>query len=168
MQAKLRRYKDTLIVTGSGVIVFGVWSMIRVFLEFVLQTSDMDAFLEIVKALEIPLAVIYLVVALMLMIPLGFHLYVGMCARAEGYEKKKKSGSTRRYAYLVFAFLMAIVFGAGLFFKTAQLFSGASDAESNGIIALVIDATFLFVLLRMIIASIQVKRLGKKTAGEVA
>ena len=36
MQSELRKYKDLLIVTGTGVIIFSLWSAVKVTLQFIL------------------------------------------------------------------------------------------------------------------------------------
>ena len=50
-EVKLRRYQNLLTLSGLGVIVFGLWSILKVFL--ILLLND-DTFSEMIEAAEVP------------------------------------------------------------------------------------------------------------------
>ena len=69
-EVKLRRYQNLLTLSGLGVIVFGLWSILKVFL--ILLLND-DTFSEMIKAAEVPdnsvtRLILYLLLAVLLLI----------------------------------------------------------------------------------------------------
>ena len=94
-EVKMRRYQNLLTVSGLGVIMFGVWSVLRtILLLFFQQNAVSQAFNDESVTVRI---LSYTILAVMLLADSLSRLFVGLSARAEGFGKKKG------YAYIVFA-----------------------------------------------------------------
>ena len=82
MEKKLRRSQVSLVTLGAGVILFGLWSVIKSLLYF--RTGlfdDLDTQVEPEQLLLVKLITVGLV-ALIVFADLGFRLKLGLCARA--------------------------------------------------------------------------------------
>ena len=104
MEKKLRRSQVSLVTLGFGVILFGVWSVIKSLLYF--RTGlfdDLDTQVEPEQLLFVKLVTVAFV-ALIVFADLGFRLKIGLSARAEGMGRRQKSG------YLVPAALIVLSF----------------------------------------------------------
>ena len=102
MEAQLRKHQTTLIIIGSGVIVLGIWSVVKVILYHLLASGafqqdtpelfweDIDDYSE--YALSIGIMVVELLC----------RLYVGHSARSEG------SGQRKGNAYVIVTCLLSL------------------------------------------------------------
>ena len=112
-EIKMRRYQNLLTVSGLGVIIFGLWTVLKTILLLFLQEDMVD---------DLPDGLFYRVLFFtliggVLLIDFLIRLFVGLSARAEGFGKKKG------YGYIVVAILIAIASLASLvliFFDTAD------------------------------------------------
>ncbi len=190
-----RKNKDTLLITGNGVIAFGSWSIIRLILYMIVNRHlitmiieqsvtfsrddlPMDrAFFE--RLVFILLLVVLFIISLILLL---LHFYVGLSARAEAL--KKKNGhfylflSILMIAGTVFSVLYSLsmlitafggewaLFGAGESLKMATAFSAESNPVWDAITSAVVDTTLLFTLMQMIISAFRVKRYRKRSGGQ--
>ena len=77
----LRRNQDTLVIVGTGVIIFGIWSLLKTLFALLLNIGDLY---ELILKEETPegRVAIFIVVTLMLMIDLAFRVSVGLSAIA--------------------------------------------------------------------------------------
>ncbi|MBQ9269226.1 MAG: hypothetical protein IJ206_06855 [Oscillospiraceae bacterium] len=158
LHIRLRKNQNTLSVIGLGVIVFGVWSVIKI----VLYTAlDNDGLVASSLRGNLDRWVFWIMMGIFLAADLGLRLHVGLSAMAEG-----RGGSPRK-AYIVLTFLMALVsfalFAAGMvglwFSDSLEISIGVSLVSS------IVDATSCVLLFEMAVSAIQVKRL-RKTLGE--
>ncbi len=113
-----RKTTDTLIITGNGVIAFGLWSVIRAVLFIIIyhgpladilresiNTSGGDPTMDpalFEKAVFVLLFVLFLVVVLVI---LALHFYVGLSARAVGFG----TGNRRFYLFLAVFMILCIL-----------------------------------------------------------
>lgn len=151
MERELQRSRSSLVISGTAVIAFGLWSVIKLVLSFLLLPDQYSDYLTIDgpgagKALQIlALAVVGLFV-------LGVHVYVGLCARSEGIKGK------RRYFYLAVAILMILFTAASIVLNV--LYPG--DSIMDLIIQILVDITFIAALAELIYSSIVLKRLRRQ------
>ena len=161
-EVKLRRYQNLLTLSGLGVIVFGLWSILKLFL--ILLLND-DTVSETIKAAEMPdefttRLALYLVLGVIILIDFLMRLFVGLSARSEGF------GNKRGNAYVVFAALIALsslISVVFIFFDTS-LTSISSVLEL--IVSVFVEATATVVMIELLVSAITVKKL-KKELGEV-
>ena len=85
----LRRNQDTLVIVGTGVIIFGIWSLLKTLFALLLNIGDLY---EVILKEETPegRVAIFIVVTLMLMIDLAFRVSVGLSAIAVARGKKSR------------------------------------------------------------------------------
>ena len=153
-ERKMRRYQNLLTVSGLGVIIFGLWSVLKTILllfmkEGILSEIPDDTFVRVM---------FFLILGGILLIDVLIRLYVGLSARAEGFGKKKG------YGYVVIAILMALASLASLvliFFDTNE------QSLWELIVSVIVEATSLVVTIELLVAAFTVKKL-KKELGEVS
>lgn len=152
-QVKLRRYQNLLIVSGTGVIIFGLWSVIKGILIFLTQTEYLIGPMN-----ELPKGAIYRIILFgILAFFMGgiifFRLFVGLSARSLGFGKKN------RWLYLVFAFIMLLIALLSIVHDVRSIIDG--EDFLGYLVSLIVDVTSGLTLLEMIVASFMVKRLRK-------
>ncbi len=156
LERRERKYGNSLVVSGSGVIIFGVWSVLKIFEEIII--GDVE-FFDLVTAgnADVPKlrAIMPVVFAIIIMAVLFIHYRVGRAAILVGREKKKK------FLYLIIAALM--------FFSTVADFGRffASEVElirqdDTTIAAFFVDVAFCFALFDMFVSSILIWNTRRK------
>ena len=153
-ERKMRRYRNLLTVSGLGVIIFGLWSVLKTILllfmkEGILSEIPDDTFVRVM---------FFLILGGILLIDVLIRLYVGLSARAEGFGKKKG------YGYVVIAILMAL---ASLTSLVLIFFDTNEQSLWELIVSVIVEATSLVVTIELLVAAFTVKKL-KKELGEVS
>ena len=153
-ERKMRRYQNLLTVSGLGVIIFGLWSVLKTILllfmkEGILSEIPDDTFVRVM---------FFLILGGILLVDVLIRLYVGLSARAEGFGKKKG------YGYVVIAILMAL---ASLTSLVLIFFDSNEQSIWELIVSVIVEATSLVVTIELLIAAFTVKKLKKET-GEVS
>lgn len=153
-ERKMRRYRNLLTVSGLGVIIFGLWSVLKTILllfmkEGILSEIPDDTFVRVM---------FFLILGGILLIDVLIRLYVGLSARAEGFGKKKG------YGYVVIAILMAL---ASLTSLVLIFFDTNEQSIWELIVSVIVEATSLVVTIELLVAAFTVKKL-KKELGEVS
>ena len=152
-EIKMRRYQNLLTVSGLGVIIFGLWTVLKTILLLFLQENMVD---------DLPDGLFYRVLFFtliggVLLIDFLIRLFVGLSARAEGFGKKKG------YGYIVVAILIAIASLASL---VLIFFDTADRSILELIVSFIVEATSTIATVELLVAAFTVKRL-KKELGEV-
>ena len=153
-ERKMRRYRNLLTVSGLGVIIFGLWSVLKTILllfmkEGILSEIPDDTFVRVM---------FFLILGGILLVDVLIRLYVGLSARAEGFGKKKG------YGYVVIAILMALASLASL---VLIFFDSNEQSIWELIVSVIVEATSLVVTIELLVAAFTVKKLKKET-GEVS
>ena len=153
-ERKMRRYRNLLTVSGLGVIIFGLWSVLKTILllfmkEGILSEIPDDTFVRVM---------FFLILGGILLIDVLIRLYVGLSARAEGFGKKKG------YGYVVIAILMAL---ASLTSLVLIFFDSNEQSIWELIVSVIVEATSLVVTIELLVGAFTVKKL-KKELGEVS
>lgn len=152
-EVKLRRYQNLLTVSGLGVIVFGLWSVIKTLLVLFMQEDTLD---DIPDSTVIRV-IFFAILGVVLLVDLLLRLFVGLSARAEGFGKKKS------VVYIIFAFLLAIV---SLVSVVMIFFDMDETSIDELIVSVIVEGTSLIVVIELLVAAFNVKKL-KKELGEV-
>ncbi len=152
-EIKMRRYQNLLTVSGLGVIIFGLWTVLKTILLLFLQEDLVD---------DLPDGLFYRVLFFtliggVLLIDFLIRLFVGLSARAEGFGKKKG------YGYIVVAILIAIASLASL---VLIFFDTADRSILELIVSFIVEATSMIATVELLVAAFTVKKL-KKELGEV-
>ena len=170
-ERKLRQYEHILAISGVGVVAFGLWSVVKAVLYFILFPNEeveeqilSEGFSSMEDAgLSDQHALIIIIIIVLVLMNLDFllRLYVGKSAVADGRGTRKK-----RFVYVVWAMLIA----AGLIFNMvsrwimigkgeASIWSNLTDADS---VSMIIDATSLLAVIELIVAAFMVRKLRRE------
>ena len=161
-EVELRRNQDTLVIIGSGVIVFGIWSIIRTFLT---QLFGADPILEIdADSGSFERVIGYIGAGIVLAVELGIRLYIGLSARAEGMGKPRGRGYLMLSWLLLIGDLLLILLGILSYVEKAL----GEGINAQDVISVLIEITNAVILAQLITASRRVKRIVKHLAGENA
>lgn len=158
MQRDLRRNENILSVSGVTIILFGVWTAIKLVLYFSLSE---DGFRAIPKDAEGQLERLMLtaILVLFIVISMSSRLWVGLSARTESMGRKKGYG----YMFLAMLILTADMLALG--FSLADI-EGNFDSWMDLIITLFVEATSMLTVVELIVAAFRVKKLKRLAAEE--
>ncbi len=156
MDAKIRKYQDILRISGKAVVLFGVWSIIRL---LVLKFFDPDtieaAFIN--PALGINdkgmADMVFDIAIITLIIDLVFRLIIGRCAVSEGEGKK------RSVVYIIFAIIYVVYTIVIEVLDIVNPFR--RDIDLLYISTWVIDLTTCMAIIEIVISSIKLRKLKK-------
>lgn len=150
IQRRLKRYSGKLAAAGSGVILFGVWSIVKVVLfNSINKISDISYFLEGLEDKKIIAIALYAIVGIELII----RLYIGRSARLEAFGKKQTT------LYLVVSCIMFITSAV----STVCVLLSTLHANDIGsfLITIILEGTSSFVYGALIYYSIRTKQMKK-------
>ena len=158
MQRDLRRNENILAVSSLTMILFGVWTAIKLVLYFSLSE---DGFRAIPKDAEGQLERLILIAILVLFICISMstRLCVGLSARAESMGRKKG------YGYVVLAVLILAVDILALGFSLAHIEENF-DSWMDMVITLFVETTSMLTIAELIVAAFRVKKLKRMAAEE--
>ena len=162
---RLRRDENTLTVVGSGVILFGVWTVVKMVLQEINRFPELMAELGVDElgfeetgladlGLDpnlLAMAVAFTVVIIVYLMDLGLRVFVGLSARAEG------RGRPQGRLYLILAGLLLVLSGLSFVSYVITYFSHSEyvvDADA----AILVELTSFITLLQMIISAVRVRR----------
>ena len=152
----LIKFKDSLIVSGTGVMVFGFWVVFKAVLMLIFRRSEVNELVD--HALDDPeeQKYIYLIMFILFVIIIGIRSYIGLSARADGFGRKKSM------VYVIVA-VAVLVFEVWATIDSLSRFAGASfDDIMDRSIEVLVDITTYIVMIQMIISSIAVRYLRRK------
>ncbi|MBE6029414.1 MAG: hypothetical protein E7226_04595 [Clostridiales bacterium] len=170
-EAKLRKYEHALVISGVGVIAFGLWSIIKATICFILvpmeqlsRTNASDDLAELHALGLTDRGIGYLIavsILFVLVLDFALRLYIGRSAVYDGRRLKKK-----RFTYVVLAIIVAASLASNLMQRCIALGSNKVEIWANAMasvnVSVVVDITSLLALIEMIIAAIMVRRLRKE------
>ncbi len=155
MRRRLRRNQNYLVIIGTGVMVFGVWSIIKTLMFFVMGGQVTIGYFENVSKSGLPVQMNYMVLMLLLILDLLVRIYVGMSARAEGFGAQK--GNT----YVVFSVLLCL-------FHFAVIVTGILshfryyDSPEDALMSFLMDLTSLVTLIELVNSIFKVRWLTRE------
>ena len=161
MERELRRYQNLLVCVGSGIILFGLWTLVKGVMTIILYKEELQEFLLSLGTREEELALMIELVSYFLIIlcclDLALRLAVGLSARREGRARDQK----RHWAFLVFG---AVLLTLTLTSLTMDLkdFNENFNSIFDGIITVAIDATSVVMIIELFVAGAKVNYLKKK------
>lgn len=151
MDAKIRKTRDELRISGKALIVFGIWSILRlVFYNIMDKKSLQDYIFKATGASDTgSFKVWFTITIILLVIDLVFRIYIGCSAVSEGKGKKKSIV----YIVLAFIYVFISVIGDAGYLKTLTL----QDFSLAAFSAFFIDATSCIALIVIIVSSISLR-----------
>ena len=162
---RLRKDENTLTVVGSGVILFGVWTVVKMVLhelnrlpEFMAELGADELGFEETGLADMGLdpkllatVVAFMVVIIVFLMDLALRVFVGLSAKAEG------RGRPQGRLYLILAGLLLVLSGLSFVSYVITYFSHSEyvvDADA----AILVELTSFITLLQMIISAVRVRR----------
>ena len=168
-EINLRRYRDHLAGSGTGYILFGIWTVIKIFMTVTMNRSfiadilvdvDIDTSDESIRTLVS--VVIYVLLILIALIALLVHLYIGTCAIHYSSGKKK---SKLFLGFCILLMLMNISTIPKYFTVSEQ---ASSAYEDKGIVPTIVDLTVIYLLFDIIYSVHKIDALMQKIPGASA
>lgn len=150
MQEQIRRHQNTLVILGTGVIIFGVWSFVKMIAYYFLNPAYIQEYAD----RSIPMGLFFGTLYVFLAVDLLLRVYVGLSARAVGFGRKNRT------AYLAACGLILVLHGMAVASGVWQMRT-LDGMTADRIISFIIDLTAVIILLELIIASVKLKRLRK-------
>ncbi len=154
-KARLRKIEDDLNVGGAGIIILGVWSIVKVLIVAFLGTRDsLDLESENPGTRVIVTLLVIAMIAVTSVIVMTIHLYIGLNAMraAKGREHKK--------GYYTAAVIMLIISVLGL----ASYWEDIRKIEhiDTTIASILVDLTSIYVYAIIIKSTLRINKLKEK------
>lgn len=161
-QIEIRKSQNTLIVVGTGVIIFSIWTAVKMLgLLFLLRNETVETLREKMGPIEglsdkslfwMLVGISVIVIALLS----GVRMYIGLSAIAVGRGKR------RGWLYILAAVVMIIgnicAFFIGLFSARPQEQLGVFSRDQS-LSTFIIDVTSLIMLTQMVISAVKIRKL---------
>lgn len=159
MEKNLRKYRNNLVVTGTGAILFGLWTVVKLNMSILLFPDILGALPTAAREVGMPESALWITMAVILVIAisiiLGARLFIGINAIAEGKGKK------RGYTYLILAAILLfsnLKSMPDLFVAQLKEDVGLIDA----IITILVELTSLYNLSDLLYYGVRIKLLNRK------
>ncbi len=152
-KAELRRYEDDLNVSGTGVVILGAWSVIRVLFEMTMNAKEFFG-LEEINALSdkvITVVAIIVVVAIISFIIIKVHLYIGLNAMRAAKGKPYKKG------YVTAAIIVTVLSVLSLITYKDEVQN--LDNIDTTIASILVDLTTIYIFTVVIGSSFRIKKI---------
>ena len=161
MEKELRRNQISLVMCGTGVILLGVWSVLKVMLYFLAGPPIELGIEEDPKVVLIAEIVVFGLLGILMVADVWLRVSIGRAARAEGMGRPQKS----RYLYLTL--FVAIISILGLVYSVWLALTGGLTNQSRLDFAAscAVDLISTFLLFRLIAAAKRVRRLRETLEG---
>lgn len=154
-----RRNSSTLSILGTGVIIFGFWSVIKIVTYVALGIplySDADIAEVDGMTIEILMTVLYCMLAGDIIV----RLIAGLCARAEGKNHIKR----QKVFYLGFIVWEIIFQIYSVSAVIAQFLSLKDDTYVETYVSLFMELSSMLILIEVYIAALSVRKYKKRMA----
>ena len=160
LHIRLRKTENSLTVGGVVVILFGIWTLLRTLLFFLMDNLQKRILMQSTDIFLQKPVVMYIAIGGLALFEFMLRWYIGRRAIQEGrYGKEKKF-------YLVWVILMI---ACGVLVEAANMDQTATlnrvDWE-DAVVAAIVDGTSLIILLQVFISSNEVKKLRRKAGQE--
>ncbi len=153
MERELRRRRNELYNLGTGVLAFGLWSVVKTLMYLLLTPPDLKAYTlspELRNHLALLLVCFILLTTLA---ELGIRAYIGLSARAEGLGKRRNM----TYVVLAFCQVTASLF-MSVFFLTQM--ESAERGRLDTIVSMAVDTSSTIILAEMAFTALKVKKIS--------
>ena len=149
---KLRKYQDDLNVSGSGIIIMGAWSVVRVLIELFIGTKGASLLEnDRTKDKVIGIAMVVVIVAILSFIIMKVHLYIGLNASRAAKGRAHKEG------YFIAAIITFILSVASMYFYKSA-FQNLENIDTT-IASILVDLVSIYLLFTIISATIKIKKI---------
>lgn len=155
-QINLRRNQDTLIIVGTGVILFGVWSLLKTVFTLLLGMGDLYELIKKEGSSPETRIAAFIFVVLVLMLDLGLRLFVGISAIAVGRGKKS------RFIFVGVALVMALSSAGILTAHIRGTVTGDDQITMLAHVSAVVELTSLVTLTQLINSAMAIRGIRRE------
>lgn len=157
MEAKIRKQQSILMCSGLAMILFGIWSIVRVVLmRFIEPVHFASYFAELTEPVDTAYLNLILVIALILLfIDLSIRSYVGISAIKDGTGR-----GNSKITYIIVAILCLVVAVGSDVASIIALINDQFDFEI--FLATVVDISIHIATLEVIVAAIKIRKLTRE------
>ncbi len=164
IKKNIKRCQSNIKITGLGVLVFGLWNVLKFIIQIIYGSIDIARQLSEIELdpeidpIIVPLATFFLILFVSLVI-IVTHCFIGL--RAIGYGR----GVRKKWGFLIFAGIIAVITAIGIpgYFRSAD---GRFFIDDTVIAAALVDLTLFYILCDMIFSAIGLKIFNKKLEQE--
>ena len=158
---ELRRRRITLMSLGSGVISFGVWSILKTLLYIYVGAFSLNVNTIPEEYRQAATNMAYVILAFFMMIGLSLRLFVGLKARAAG------SGKRQRPTYIVVAGLILAWSVLSLLVAVFSRTSGRMENQSlmDYAVSMFVECCSAAMLAELVYTALRVRKLAKLVEG---
>lgn len=149
MERELQRSRSSLVISGTAVLAFGAWAVIKVIAQILMVPDYAKTIFYSQDTGQFSPGYLAAFIFFCLVV-VGAHVFIGLSARSEG-----KTGK-RRYAYLFVCVLIAALILPG-FVLNFQ----ADGYIPDMIVSALVDITWLIALAGVFLSSVKVKKLER-------
>lgn len=162
IKRKIKQYESNMVISGMGVIVFGLWSIIKLLISVIYGSqesrNEILGLMEGEDALYVNIIMALIIVILSIIIIL-IHGYIGIKSIRYG------RGTKRNIFFLFIAFVLAVLTITGIpnYFKSAD--TGAYDfskLEDTVVASILVDLAFCYILFDIVYSAIRLAYFNKK------
>lgn len=162
MEKEIRRYQNTLIIIGTGVIAFGIWSVCRTLISVFINRDDITAMVIEGETGLTSLAVLitfYVFMLIYLVLDLALRFFVGFSARQEGKGVKKGKAYLIAAAFIIAGSVINLVI-------SVSLFAGGDTSLIEFLVTLIVEFTSAVTVFEMIAASVKLRKITNMAKSE--
>ena len=158
---ELRRRRITLMSLGTGVISFGIWSILKTLLYMYVGAFNLDVTTVSEEYRQAATNLAYIILAIFMMIDLSLRLFVGLRARAAG------SGKRQRPTYIVVACLLLTCSMLSLLAAVFSRTSGRMENQSlmDYAVSMFVECCSAAMLAELVYTALRVRKLAKLVEG---
>ena len=164
----IRRSQNTLIVVGTGTILFSVWTVVKTLGTLILLKDQAVAVVRktadengIIISDQHLFYIVLAVTLIALLLFLAVRTYIGLTAISEG------RGLRRRIGYLILAVIMIIFNITAVvmnFVSTTSQDSHAVFSEDTSLSAHIIEITSIIMLVELVFSAIRIRIVRKRVS----
>ena len=150
-QRELRKYRDTLSITGMGVIAFGIWSILKTVITYAMSDDYMAELGIKPEAVTVTL----IIMSVIMVGDIILRIVVGISAVKEG------KGIKEGWFYVIVA--MAVFVPASVVSVVTTFID--EPFRYGLLLSATVEATSLVTTVEMLVSAFRVKKLTKELAG---
>ncbi|MBQ8468376.1 MAG: hypothetical protein IJ542_01320 [Clostridia bacterium] len=158
MEAKKRKYQSILLLSGTALIVFSMWDILKIIFSFVFSPTQQFIIMALFDFNEQTIIYAIIIFALLALIEFLINLFIALSAKAEARGKKKS------VFYLVVLCILLAVFVANFVSSLIIYIPAITDILSaiDAIIMSAVSFASIFALTEILISSIGLRKINKK------
>ena len=143
----LRKYNDTLYISGTGTMILGVWSLVQLFLYFTVRSDELEALSQAVPG--ITLEMVYALIGILAGLEIFARFFVGFSARSVAIKGKK------RIVYVILCFLIILWYVLMMYLEILSL---DEVGIFSVVMSLVVYLTSMYICFEVAVTGIRIRR----------